>query len=266
MAQGAAYRPRLGARDQQERRDGVGLRRLRLLVGLVAAALVVEALLIPFRSPRFAVREVELRGDPRVTELVAARMGLPANTSFLLAPTGLLERRAEGVPAVERAVAGRRLPNRLVVTVERREAVAVIRRAEEALLVNPEGVVFSIRDDWGWGLPELVGKNLTKEKVGTAAGRRELGELLGVLRALGPDPRLRVTRLEVAPGGEIEGELESGAKVRLGRGDQLEVKIKLLAATLDQLGADRIGYVDLRDPRATYWRPRKARTAAREAR
>lgn len=261
MAQGAPDTPRLSATVSRERPAARGLRRLRLLTAGAAAALAVELLCIPFTSPRFAVREVVLRGDPKVAEQVAARVKLPADTNSS-APVRLLEERAERVPVVARAEVVRSFPGRLMVTVERREAVAVVRRADQAMLVNPDGVVFGIRDEWGWGLPELVAPHLTKAEVGTAAGRAELAELLAVLRALGPDPRLQVARLERVGENEVEAVLDSGATVRLGGAEQMEAKIKLLAAALDRLGPDQIAYMDLSDPRAPYWRPRLARNVA----
>lgn len=262
MAQGAPYRPKLGAVRSNERPEAAETGRLRLMIWAVAAALALELLCAPFASPRFAVREIVLRGDPRVTELVAPQVKLPPNANFFRAPLRGLRARAEQVPAVARAQVVRQFPNRLVVTVERREAVAVIRRAEEAMLVNPDGVVFAIRDEWGWGLPELVAPHLTGSEINLAkgkispAGRAELAELLAVLRALGPDPRLRVARLEWVRDKAMEAVLESGAKVRLGATEQVEAKIKLLVAALDRLGPGRVEYMDLSDLRAPYWRPR----------
>jgi cell division protein FtsQ len=239
---------------------------LRLLAISAAVALAIEVLSIPLLSPRFAVREIVLRGDPRVTRLAASMAHLPGNTNFLRAPTRLLRERIEQVPAVECAQVARALPNRLVVTVERREAVAVIRRAEEAMLIDPEGRLFAVPDEWGWGLPELVATHLTPEQAGTSAGREELSQLLGVLRALGPDPQLRVARLELAGKDDVEITLDSGAKVRLGEGTGLGLKIKLLVAVLDRLGPQAIGYLDLSDPWAAYWRPRSPEARAGLAR
>lgn len=237
------------------------MRQLRPLTAAAAAGLAILLICVPFTSPRFAVREVLLRGDPRVAELVAPHMRLPAGTNLLRAPVGLLEKRAEEVPAVQRAEVSRSLPGRLVVMLERREAVAVVRGADEAMLVDPDGVVFAIRDEWGWGLPELAGLHLRRNEIGTARGKAELSSLLAVLRALGPDPRLCVARLEMSAGADPDGEavevmLESGARVSLGAPDRLEAKVKLLGAALDQIGPGRIETMDLSDPQAAHWRPR----------
>jgi len=260
MAQGAAYRPKLGALDSQEERGPGESRRLQLFVAAGAALLALEIALIPFKSPRFAVREIVLRGDPRVTRMVAPKVALPRNTNFFRAPVTKLAEAARKVPAVRQARVARGFPNRLVVTVERREAVAVVRRADQAMLVDPDGVVFSLPDEWGWGLPELMGTKLTHESIAGAEGKAQVATLLGVLRALGPDPRLRVARLELARDDSIEATLESGARVGFGDTEQLDVKIKLLSSALDQLGANRVEYVDLSNPRTAYWRERTHRS------
>lgn len=260
MAQGALYRPRLGAIDSREQRDIPGLRRLRLSAVCAGALLVLELVSIPFFSPRFAVREVIVRGDPRVAEQVIPKLALRGGTNFFRAPVRHLAQSAREVAAVRRAVVARSFPNRLVVTLERREAVAVIRRAEEAILVDPEGAVFTVRDEWAWGFPELVASHLTRAEVGSAAGKAQLAKLLNVLRALGPDPQLRVARLEVTDREGIEAALESGARVRLGSPQNLEVKVRLLSAVLDRLDVKGVEYIDLSDPRTAHWRPRSRAT------
>ena len=234
---------------------------LRVAAGLSALGLGIEVVWIPLASPRLAVREVQLRGDPRVVEQAAPRMTLPANTNMLRAPVGLLEKEAEGVSAVRKAYVSRDFPHRLIVVLEPREAVAVIRCAEQAILVDPEGIVFTLRDEWGWGLPEMVGPHLTKGEAAGEQAKAEIRRLLYVLQALGTEPRLQVVRLEFKQDKDIEIVLESGAKVDLGTGERLPSKVKLLAAAIDQLGADRIDHLDLTDPESAYWRPRAGAVA-----
>jgi|GEM_PF-865986 len=253
MALGGAYRPRLGAAASTGGVSWVAHGRRLALV--CAVALAAEVVYIVLASPRLAVREVVVRGDPRVVEQVAPRLELGANTGMALAPLGRLRRQAEQAPAVRAARVSRGFPNRLVVTVERREPVAVVRRPEEALLVDPEGVVFVVRDEWGWGLPELVGPSLAEGELESAQARAELSGLLAALRATALELCLGVTRLEYGEGGEITLTLGSGAQARLGRCERLGVKAKLLARVVDTLGLEAIGLVDVSDPEAAYWRP-----------
>jgi len=257
-----SHRPSLGATASRRARAG-WLPALRLGAVIAVAALTAEVAYIACASPRFAVREVELRGDPRVVEQVAPRVALPANTNILRAPTRSLAAQVEAVPAARKAHVSRHFPRRLVLTVECRDAIAVIRQGERAMLVGPEGTVFTLRDEWGWGLPELAGPHLTEADVATAAADAEITALLTVLRALGTDPRLRMTRLTYAGDGDIEATLHSGALAQLGGPTELEAKARLLAETIEQLGAERIEYVNLSDPRAAYWRPRADLVSAR---
>lgn len=238
------------------------LSRLRIGLLLAVAALTAELVYIACASPRLAVREVELRGDPRVVEQVRARISLPDRANIFRAPTRLLAEQVQTAPAVRKARVSRDFPRRLVVTVERREPIAVIRRGERAMLVDPEGIVFTLRDEWGWGLPELVGPHLAESAVGTHAASAEISSLLSVLRAFSTDPRLRMTRLTFGGKSDIEVVLDSGPVAQLGGPSQLAAKVRLFAAALEQLGADQIEYINLSDPQAAYWRPRRNTVSA----
>jgi cell division septal protein FtsQ len=236
---------------------------LRLAAVLCGAALGLEILCIVLASPRLAVREIVLQGDARLIEEAAPRLRLPVNTNILRAPVGLLREQVEAVPGVRRAYVVRDFPRRLTVTLEPREAIAVIRCDDVALLVDRQGVVFTIRDEWCWGLPELSGPHLTEEEARGKEARGEIACLLAVLDALGPEPRVQVARVALDRDKGTELLLESGTRVELGAAEQLEVKARLLGAAIEQLGEARIEYLNLSEPRAAYWRPRgKAVSAA----
>jgi cell division septal protein FtsQ len=232
-------------------------RPLALAVALSIAVLLAVLIYIPFASPRFAVRSVEVRGDENVARAAAASIHLPANTNMLRAPLRLIEQQAEGCAAVREARASRALPDRIVVAVERREAVAVIRRGDAAFLVDPNGVPFTVAGEGGWGLPELGAPHLAAGPLTSEAARAEIRDSLAVLRALGPDPRLQVTRLQLGRDGGIELILDSGTAVYLGQPKNLGVKARLLVAVIEQIGIDRIKRLDLSLPPSAWWEPRE---------
>lgn len=253
MAADAAHSPRLGALGSGA--DWLDRLRAAFKIGLVL--LLVEILYIALASPRFAVREIELRGNEGITREVARTLRAPTTINLFRAPKRELAAQAEKVAAVKRARVTRSFPSRLVVALERREAMAVIRQAKRALLVDRDGTLFTIEDEWGWGLTELVTPHSTNEAAAEADLRAEAAKLLSVMEVLGPDPRLRIARLELEDGGAIEAVLESGARVRLGDGKELERKARLLSTLIDELGESRIEYLDLSDPDGAYWRERK---------
>ncbi len=230
---------------------------LRVAAALSGAALAAQIIWIALASPLLAVSEVRLRGDPRIVEQVAPRIQLPANTNILRAPLDVLRNQAKSVPAVANAYVDRDLPRQLLVVLEPREAFAVVRRADQALLVDREGVVFTMRDEWGWGLPEIAGPNLRRGDPSGAKAKAEIRRLLAVLQALGSEPRLQVAHVELGSDKDIVVVLESGARVHLGGENQLRAKARLLSAAVDQLGADRIEYLDLSDLDSAHWRPER---------
>ncbi len=224
--------------------------------------LLAELLYIPLASPRFAIRSVEIRGDERVAGQVAAAIRLPANTNMVRAPLRLVRRQAESCSAVREAHVSRALPDRIIITFERREPVAVVRRANATFLVDPDGVSFSVAEEWGWGLPELSGPRLISGDISSKAAAAEIRDLLAVLKALGPDPRLRVTRLQLGHEGGVELALDSGAIVDLGSARDLGAKAKLLVAAIEQIGIERIRRLDLSVPQSAYWEPRQGHRSA----
>jgi len=232
-------------------------RSLALAIALAVVVLLAELIYIPLASPRFAVRAVLVRGDEEVARAAAANIQLTPNTSMLRAPLGLIERQAESCSAVRQARASRAFPDRIVVTVERREPVAVIRRGDTAFLVDPSGALFTVGGECGWGLPEVSAPHLAAGALTSPQARDEIRHCLAVLRALGPDPRLRVTRLRLGRDGRIELSLDSGAAVYLGRPRDLGVKARLLVAVIEQIGIDRIKRLDLSLPPSAWWEPRQ---------
>ncbi|MFB3882914.1 MAG: cell division protein FtsQ/DivIB [Armatimonadota bacterium] len=251
----AARRPALGALSGGATPSR--LRPLPLTAWLLAVALGAEVAYIPIASPRFAVRAVEVRGDERVAQAVAPRLQLGKAGSILFAPLKAIERQAEADPAVREARASRAFPGRIVVMLERREPLAVIRRPDAAVLIDPDGVPFTVADEWGWGLPELSAPSLGRGDLRSSGARGEIRDLLAVLRALGPDPRLRVTRIQLGRDGRLELALDSGAIVYLGEAADLGAKARLLVAAMEEIGIERIRRLDLSVPGSAWWEPRQ---------
>lgn len=229
---------------------------LRLSVALAMLALGGELLYILLASPRLAIRSVLVRGEDRVAQEVRSKVQLPPNTNIFRAPLGQLRRQVESVPAVRSAQVSRRLPNRLLVTFERREPIAVIRRGENATLVDPEAVPFTVAGEWGWGLPELDSPRLARAGPRSPTGQQDLQRLVSVLQALGPDPRLRVSWVQLGRDERVELVLESGAVVNLGEPTELATKARLLVAVIEKVGLTRIHRMDLSDTKGAYWEPR----------
>jgi len=262
-AAGRPHPPALGASHPRIQPEHGWLWRLRWGVRLCLLALAAEMCYALLTSPRFAIRTVELRGDENVCRELAERVQLPPGTNYFRAPTERLAQMLAGFPSVRAVRVTRDFPSRLVVTVQRREPMAVIRDGERALLVDAQGVIYTIRNEMGWGLPELVAPHLNLREAGAREAKAEAAALAAVLNALAPHPQLGVTQLRLESNGEVTAMLESGAEVKLGGREQLAEKVNLLVAVLRRIAPERIATLDLSDPDGAYWRPKEASGRAR---
>ena len=90
----------------------------------------------------------------------------------------------------------------------------------------------------------------------------EIRDLLAVLQALGPDPRLRVTRLQLGATGESSSHWTLAQSLSWAQQRTLGPKARLLVAAIEQIGIERIKRLDLSIPRTAYWEPREGHQSA----
>lgn len=219
---------------------------------LAALGAVVAGVLWLMRSPLFPIRAIQLDGDLQRNSVPTIR----ANAAPLLAgnffSVDLQAGRSafETVPWVRRAVVRRVWPDRLAVRLEEHRAAAIWegQGAEEGAggerLVNSFGEVFEanvgdVEDD---SLPVLAGPE------------GQAGAMLALLRRLQPALArldLAVARLQLSGRGSWRVELDSGAALELGRGDeeQLMARSERFVRTYTQVAAkwrQPLEYADLR--------------------
>lgn len=117
-------------------------------VGLVTAMAAVTLILVVGYTwlttlPALKVREVVVRGCRELTEKeVIALAEVPSQPNILTVNTILLARRLEANPWVRKAYVGRELPDRLVIIVKERTAVALLQDEGALYLLDEEGDPF----------------------------------------------------------------------------------------------------------------------------
>jgi cell division protein FtsQ len=171
------------------------------------------------RRPLFAVGSVRLEGDLQRNNVTTVRANaLPhLKGNFFTMDLERARDAFEQVPWVRHATVRRVWPNRLVVTLEEHQPVALWASDENSdKMVNSHGEVFeaNVGDVEDEGLPEFAGPDGSSAQV-LAMYRR----LLPVLQQLDTE----VTGLALSGRGSWKVELESGASVELGRGTEEEV-------------------------------------------
>jgi cell division protein FtsQ len=223
--------------------------RLMNLTAAVLAAIGVLALvgmlaLWVVRQPVFALRSIRIEGDLAHNSVLTIRANAMPRLAgnFYTLDLAAARRAFEAVPWVRQAVVKRVWPNRLSVQLEEHRPVALWAEpshsdagdtdanAADDKLVNSHGEVFEanlgdVEDD---ALPTLRGPE------GSAP---HMLLLLARLQPVFDTLDLRIEALELSGRGSWRVELDSGAHVELGRGDDDEViaRTQVFAATLTQV-------------------------------
>lgn len=219
------------------------------------------------RHSGWTVRAVAVQGDVSHQNAVGLRAQLAApmrsrlQGSFLTVDLQQVRQMFESVPWVRHARVQREFPNRLRVTLEEYQAVAWWGEAGSGQLVSQLGEVFDASPDDGDGLPELAGP------VDQAP------QILRLYRSLSTELErleLGLVRLELNERGSWRAELDSGARLELGRGtpEDLIERTRRFTSTLGQLTQRYPGAlqsVDLRYPNGYALRVQGVTTVSEDA-
>ena len=233
---------RAQVRDEQRRRR---LRRTVLVATLLVVAVV--AVLVE-RSSLVALAEVRVAGTERLDPArVRDTADLPLGTSTLRLPLDEARERVEALPLVATAEVRRLDPLTVLIEVTEREPVAVVRRGEDAVLVDDEGVVVAAGREPGLPVIRLTVGTLPEpgasidEAPAAANAHTALSRLPGPVRSLieayvarGPD--------------ELDLRLTGGTTVRFGRADQVDEKARALGAVIEDLQGREVAAIDVRAP------------------
>jgi len=216
-------RRRVVAEDRARRKIG---RLLKLIVALVLGGIIAWILL----SPWLSVDEVATAGVvSSKTHSTLAELGVVAGTPMILIRPGQVENALLADPWVKDATVVREWPDRLIVQVEERTALAWVETGGGWAHHAVDGVALPSPDtpdnELAWiQLPEVP-------PADTESSREVLGALEFVA---GLAPELRAgTTIRMRVNGEFWAEV-SGYEVRLGRAVEMDAKARSLAALLAQ--------------------------------
>ena len=186
---------------------------------LALAALLAAGFAWAARRPQFQFGDVRLEGDLQRNSVTTVRANAMPHLAgnFFTMDLGKTRAAFEQVPWVRHAVVRRVWPNRLVVSLEEHQPVALWEGDENSdQMVNSHGEVFEanvgdVEDD---SLPQFAGPD------GTSA------QVLDMYRRLQPliaGLDVEITALRLSGRGSWKVDLDDGATVELGRGTQDEV-------------------------------------------
>jgi cell division protein FtsQ len=225
----------------------VVLSALKLSIGLAVVASISVAIAwgahrYALTTPRFAVREIDVRGNRHHAAAQLAKIaGLERGQNLFSVDTGEAERRLLNNPWVRQARVGRTLPGTLRIDVAEREAVAAATLEDSLYLVTPEGEPFkAIETGDPADLPVITGVGPRDLAVDRARAVDRLAVAIEVLREYAALPMSKVYEAEevhlVADGSVVFTIGKRGTTLYLGKGP-FRQKLLMAARVIGKLQA-----------------------------
>jgi cell division septal protein FtsQ len=217
-------------------------------IGVIVAGLAAGAYGAARETSVFAVHTVRVEGVPPALARRVQRALVPLEgVSLLKIKPGDVARLATALPTVAAVSYDRAFPNTLRIRVQPEEPVAVVRRGIEAWLVSRRGrVIKRVEQGTHDSLPRIWLSHAADVSLGatlgTGGGAEEVS-LLVPLRDAGLDGK--VTMVHVASG-QIAYKLRNGVELRVGRPDELPLKLAIAARILATTPV--AGYLDVSVP------------------
>lgn len=223
-----------------------------LAIAFALLAATIGAYAAARETSLFAVRTVEVRGEPPAAKLRVERALAPlAGHNLLALDAGDAERALAGLPDITVLGVDRAFPSTLRVTVTAERPAAVLRRGSESWIVSERGRILRKAGESPprrlariWveqvRLPD-DGALLSDEEA--LAPARALGAVLAADR--GFYDRVREARGER---NDVDLVLRTGTEVRLGAPEDIGLKVAVAAKILKALPGASDGYLDVSVP------------------
>ncbi len=239
-----------------------------LLFWAVAGLGLAMALGWLLRLPVFSIASIRVEGEVAHNNAVTLRANVVHRLTgnFFTLDLASARHAFEAVPWVRRARLHREFPDRLVVQLQEHQPVAFWGKEEDARMVNRQGEVFEANPDdlESNDLPRLSGPRGHSDAV--LGMYRSLVPLFGTIDA-------SIETLDLSDRGSWQVQLDSGAEIELGRGDNAEIleRVSRFVRTAGQSAArygrstEAIESADLRHPNGYALRMRGVSTVTADA-
>jgi cell division protein FtsQ len=198
------------------------------LAGALVLAGVAGYLLLG--SGLFRATDVAVQGHQRLSAAaVRSAAGVPGGTPLVMIDTAAIARRVSDVPAVAAVDVRRRWPHTVRISVIERVPLLAVPRGSRFALLDAAGVPFAAMSSPPRRLPVATLRTVSSSDPTTKA-------VLGVLRALDPELRAAVRRLDASSDSGVTLVLRDGRRVVWGANDHTAEKAEVLPALLKRAG------------------------------
>ena len=225
-------------------RRAEGRRRLRVVLGVVALAIVAVAAWVVLASPLLDVDRVIIRGTAHTTpEQVQNAAQVARGDAMIWVDGGAIAARVKALPWVRDAHVERDWPGTVRITVTERAPAAWVQSSTGPVIVDGSGRVLDRVANAPVGLPQVDGVASVPPvgaRISPTLGASVAGRLLGYARS-------GTKSIAVTDHG-VNLTLVSGVEVRLGSPTAVMVKVRAAVAVLDALNGQTVSYVDVAVP------------------
>ena len=225
----------------------------RPLVRVIGGVLVLLALVwVVWGSPLLAVRTIQVDGASSLSAAeVRTSAGIAAGTPLLQVDTGAAATRVGRLPQVASVEVTRGWPDRVVITVHERVAVAVVGPQGQRSLMDRTGLLF---DTISGSAPRgVVPVTVASPRPGDPATMAALAAVAGLPAGIRSDVR----DVAATGAGEITVTLADSTVVRWGTPDRSPAKGAALAGILQQIRSGALAgahVIDVSTPQAVVLR------------
>jgi cell division protein FtsQ len=223
-----------------------------LVRGVLGVLALVALVWVMWGSPLLAVRRIQVDGVSSLSaDQVRQSTGIAPGTPLLRVDTGAATARVGRLPQVASVTVTRGWPDRLVVTVQERVAVAVVGQPGQRSLMDRTGLLF---DTISGSAPRgVVPVRVDHPGPGDPATRAALSAVSGLPAAVRPEVR----DVAATEAGEITVTLDDATVVRWGTPELSAAKGAALAGIVQQIRAgslDGAHTIDVSTPQAVVLR------------
>lgn len=259
----AQNRRRQAARQQNSRRHNRKRRRNYLLHYILGFVLIVAAGITLSLTVFFNMSKVEITGGNTTEQDVLEMTGLElGNNLFRMDLDAAGDKLLEKITNVDAVKVSRKLPDTLLVELQKAKAVAVCYAPGRFDFISEKGRIISQVAE----LPKeytgvlFGGVDLSKNKVGDFIADHEDFQLhqtvLEELQVVGLDG---ITQMVMSDGGEITLSYQNRITIQLGTRVELDYKMQIVKKVIEEHvdvdGTKAEGIIDARIPSVAYFRP-----------
>lgn len=210
-------------------------------VTVLVLGLVGGGVYFVYFSEQLSVHEVDVVGAQTISaESVRAAAAVPLGGPLATADLDAIRDRVDDIREVRSVEVTRKWPDAVLITVQEREAVAVVRTGALLEGVDIEGTRFRTYARAPSGLPRIEtagdGAGEGAGAAGSAVDDDAIKEAVTVIASLPREVSVLVDHLELAGVDDISLALRDGREVRWGSADASADKAKVLVALLSQEG------------------------------